>query len=90
MGTSPATTATNRVRTGVPRIDGRRTSAAAVAAVLATALAGCASDAGVGPNRSSGGAALPQGSESVELDPADFTVDVTNKYWPMEKGDRWV
>ena len=33
---------------------------------------------------------LPQGSATVELDPADFTVDVTNKYWPMKKGDRWV
>jgi hypothetical protein len=33
---------------------------------------------------------LPRGSEPVTLDPADFTVNVTNKYWPMKKGDRWV
>ena len=33
---------------------------------------------------------LPQGSESVELDPGDFTVDITNTYWPMEPGDRWI
>ena len=32
----------------------------------------------------------PRGSEPVTLDPADFTVNVTNKYWPMKKGDRWI
>jgi hypothetical protein len=26
----------------------------------------------------------------VDLDPADFTVDITNRWWPMEVGDRWV
>ena len=31
-------------------------------------------------------APLPQGNEPVELDPADFTVDITNPYWPMEAG----
>jgi hypothetical protein len=36
------------------------------------------------------GGALPQGSEPVELDPADFTVDITNPWWPMAAGDRWV
>jgi hypothetical protein len=33
---------------------------------------------------------LPQGSQSVELAPGDFTVDITNTYWPMEPGDRWI
>lgn len=32
---------------------------------------------------------LPQGSEPVELDPADFTTDIDNPYWPMEPGTRW-
>ena len=49
---------------------------------------------GGGTARDSGNAAspshLPQGGESVELDPADFTVDITNDYWPMQPGDRWV
>ena len=49
---------------------------------------GAASDSG---NPASPSASpLPQGSESVELDPADFTVDITNNYWPMKPGDRWI
>jgi hypothetical protein len=34
-------------------------------------------------------AALPQGSEPVTLDPADFTTDIDNPYWPMVPGTRW-
>lgn len=33
---------------------------------------------------------LPQGSEKVELDPADFTTDIDNPYWPMAVGSKWV
>jgi hypothetical protein len=33
---------------------------------------------------------LPQGSEPVELDPADFVAEIDNEYWPMAPGDRWV
>ena len=33
---------------------------------------------------------LPQGSEPVKLDPADFTTDIDNPYWPMKPGSRWV
>jgi hypothetical protein len=33
---------------------------------------------------------LPQGSEPVELDPAEFTTEITNRYWPMAVGSRWV
>ncbi len=32
---------------------------------------------------------LPQGDEPVELDPADFTADVTNPWFPLEPGTRW-
>ncbi|MGB8857643.1 MAG: hypothetical protein WCC60_00230 [Ilumatobacteraceae bacterium] len=32
---------------------------------------------------------LPQGSAAVTLDPADFTIDITNPYWPMSPGRRW-
>ncbi|MBI5103851.1 MAG: hypothetical protein HZB46_02470 [Solirubrobacterales bacterium] len=35
-------------------------------------------------------APLPQGSEPVQLDPADFTSAITNPYWPMPPGRRWV
>jgi len=34
--------------------------------------------------------ALPQGSEEVPLDPATFTTKITNEYWPMAPGTRWV
>ncbi|MDX6679471.1 MAG: hypothetical protein QOE31_3523 [Solirubrobacteraceae bacterium] len=33
---------------------------------------------------------LPQGSEPVNLDPADFTTRIDNPYWPMRPGSRWV
>lgn len=32
---------------------------------------------------------LPQGDEAVDLDPADFTTEIANPYWPMEVGTRW-
>jgi len=67
----------------------RRWIATAVTGVVvATALA--ASGSGVAtakPNPSKG---LPQGSEPVDLDPADFTIDIDNPYWPMAPGSRWV
>ena len=33
---------------------------------------------------------LPKGSEPVNLNPADFTTRITNPYWPMRPGSRWV
>jgi hypothetical protein len=33
---------------------------------------------------------LPQGSEPVRLDPADFTTRIDNPYWPMATGSKWV
>jgi hypothetical protein len=33
---------------------------------------------------------LPQGSEPVNLDPADFTTRIDNPYWPMRPGSSWV
>ncbi len=33
---------------------------------------------------------LPQGSEPVELDPAEFTTEIDNPYWPMRPGSKWV
>jgi hypothetical protein len=33
---------------------------------------------------------LPQGSEAVELDAADFTTMIDNPYWPMGPGSNWV
>ncbi len=33
---------------------------------------------------------LPQGSEPVTLDPADFVNQIDNVYWPMAPGTKWV
>jgi hypothetical protein len=33
---------------------------------------------------------LPRGSEHVTLDPADFSTHITNPWWPMRPGSRWV
>ena len=54
-----------------------------VAVPVIVALTGCGSDG-------DGGDGLPQGSEPVELDPADFTTRIDNPYWPMAPGSRWV
>jgi hypothetical protein len=51
-------------------------------ALAASALmAGCGSDSNP---------SLPQGSEEVKLDPADFVDRVDNAYWPMAPGSRWL
>lgn len=46
-----------------------------------------AADTTTGPG--SGGTDLPEGDEPVDLDPADFTADIDNEYWPMEPGSQW-
>jgi hypothetical protein len=59
----------------------------AAAALAALALAACGSD------KDSGTAAsqkLPQGSEKLDLKPADFTTNVDNPYFPIKPGSRWV
>ena len=33
---------------------------------------------------------LPQGSEPANLDPADFTTNIDNPYFPMQPGNKWV
>jgi hypothetical protein len=50
-------------------------------AAAALVAAGCG-----GPEPS----ALPTGDEVVELDPADFTTEIDNSYWPMPAGASWV
>ncbi len=32
---------------------------------------------------------LPRGDDPVDLDPATFTVEIDNEYWPMAPGTRW-
>ena len=53
----------------------------------ALAVAACGDD---DEGSGTAGSDLPQGSESVDLDPADFTTEIDNPYWPMEPGSKWV
>jgi hypothetical protein len=65
---------------------------------LLAALAGCAvaaatlaATSGATSGTVNGGNdGLPQGSEVVTLNPADFTTTIDNAYWPMAPGTRWV
>jgi hypothetical protein len=74
------------------RIKGLATAALA-AGIIAVLAAGCGSDDDDGNGNGETEAAspaLPQGSEPVSLDPAEFTTEITNPYWPMRPGSRWV
>jgi hypothetical protein len=66
--------------------DARHGRGVALAALGVLSVGGCGEAVG----RTSDAAALPRGSEAVHLDPADFTVDITNTYWPMQPGDHWI
>jgi hypothetical protein len=59
-----------------------------IATIGAAALVAVGGLAAYGAAPSNDG--LPQGSEPVKLDPADFTLEIDNPYWPMRPGSRWV
>jgi hypothetical protein len=66
-----------------------------LAATSAVATYGADSGGGISRAEASAGASpagqrLPQGSEPVHLNPADFTTRINNPYWPMRPGSRWV
>jgi hypothetical protein len=72
-------------------------SLALVPLLLAAACGGGDNGTGAEGPATTGGAdtgpepaALPQGSEPVELDPADFVAEIDNPYWPMSPGSTWV
>jgi hypothetical protein len=59
----------------------------AATAVCAVATWAVAATSGAAPDPNRG---LPQGSEPVTLNPADFTTKIDNPYFPMKPGNRWV
>ena len=72
-------------------------AAIAGSSLVAVAIAACGgiaangADVGTqGPDRDPPNRGLPQGSEPVNLDPADFSTRIDNPYWPMRPGSRWV
>ena len=71
------------------RIKGAAMAIAAIAA-LAVGGAAIAAPAGGAIAALGGSGSLPKGSETVHLDPADFTTKIDNPYWPMKPGTRWV
>jgi len=58
---------------------------AVAAAVLLLAACG-----GGSKSSSSSSSTLPQGTTPMKLDPADFTTNIDNPYWPMRPGSHWV
>lgn len=63
---------------------------ALAAAAIAVAAAGCGTDEDATTAQAGSQSSLPQGSEHVELDPAEFTTEIDNEWWPMSVGSRWV
>ena len=57
-----------------------------LAGLAAAALSACGEDDPSAGSETS----LPQGSEPAKLDPAEFTTEIDNPYWPMTPGSRWV
>jgi hypothetical protein len=59
---------------------------------LTLGLAGCGGTSGAtATSGETGGSAtaLPQGDEPFEMDPANFTSEIDNPYWPMVPGTTW-
>jgi hypothetical protein len=55
-------------------------------ALAVLALAAC----GGGGSKSSSPSGVPEGTKPVKLEPADFTTEIDNPYWPMRPGSHWV
>ncbi len=63
----------------------------AIAALLVSLLTfGCTVDTNTTGAEATPDTGLPQVSEQVELDAADFTTDIDNPWWPMTPGSTWV
>jgi len=56
-------------------------------AIAVLALVACG---GGSKSSSSSSSTLPQGTKPMKLDPADFTTNIDNPYWPMRPGSHWV
>jgi hypothetical protein len=68
------------------------TSGVAGSGSAGSGVGSTAGSASSGPESSgpaSSGSALPQGTEPVTLNPADFTTTIDNPYWPMTPGSAW-
>jgi hypothetical protein len=69
------------------------TTLATLVAAAATACGGGSSQATTqtaAGTTADGAASLPVGDKPFKMDPAGFTTEVTNPYWPMKPGDHWI
>jgi hypothetical protein len=70
---------------------------AAIVSVVSLLIAACGTNSTEGTQPGSSGSStsvssetgLPQGDQPVDLDPADFTTEIDNPYWPMTPGSQW-
>jgi hypothetical protein len=67
-----------------------RRTALALAISLIAVPAGCGGEDSKGTTQPASAQTLPRGSEPVTLDPAEFTNEIDNPYWPMAVGSRWI
>ena len=70
----------------------RAGAALASAAILLPVLAGCGGSSGDSKSQAatqSGTNTFPQTSEPSNLNPAEFTANIDNPYWPMPVGAQW-
>ena len=77
----------------------RRTKTAFAVVIGLAFMAACTSNKGaITPSATAGTQAatqttaspLPQGSEVIQLDPANFVTVIDHPYWPMKPGSKWV
>ncbi len=69
----------------------RNLGTAALAFMLGLSLVACSDEPTASPSARSvsEGFDLPQGDDPIELDPAGFTTEIDNPYFPLEPGTRW-
>jgi hypothetical protein len=68
----------------------RRVKSIGIVGVVGVLVAVLAATGSGGSTASAATSTLPQGSEPVDLNPAEFTTQIDNPYWPMVPGSRWV
>jgi hypothetical protein len=65
-------------------------------ALLIASTAACGGGKSESASQPAGGAArgaastLPQGSKPFKIDPADFSSEIDNRFWPVRPGSHWV
>jgi hypothetical protein len=68
----------------------RRPILAVTVALLVFLVVACSGRSQQAADPSAAATTLPKGSQPVKLDPAQFTTQIDNPYWPMAPGNRWL